>query len=274
MPILTPDDGLVAKAPEEAQTLQSAGYQQCYGKLRRNGAPPCDFNISPEAQGHVQNNGGYYTCPRCQQSHDLMSDLPWHGSQDRGDFEGEGSGFSAGGGTRIGLSLKDQSQIGEDLVQQLGEGEGLPGYGKITWVHPGGSISQSPLDMATNEWGVEVKTLGYDAIHHRFVPGRPKEKNAKNVMASARGLKGILGVLVLLNYRSSKADIYVREYPVDLTVGQGVGAFRSGNAQHLVAEIPFKNPFMQPDHPAPVSPQPTPTPASGDFLGVEDEIPF
>lgn len=263
MPILTPDDGLTAKTPEEAQTLQSAGYQQCYGTLQKKGAGACDFHIAPEAQAHVADKGGYYTCPRCYQSHDLMHDLPWHGVPEEqwGD-----EGFSAGGGTRIGLSLKDQSQIGEDLVQQLGESEaGLPGYGRVTWVHPGGSISQSPLDMATAEWGIEVKTLGYDAIHHRFIPGRPKEKADKNAMALAKGLKGVLGILVLLNYRTGLADIYAREYPVDPATGAGVGAFRSSNAQHLLAEVPFNNPFMEPDHPAPTSNNPQ---------AQEDEIPF
>jgi hypothetical protein len=253
MPILTPDDGLVAKTPEEAQALQARGYQQCYGTSSKTNAP-CDYHIAPTSQEYVKDKGGYYTCPRCLQSHDLMHDLPWHGSQNEADF----IEFSAGGGTRIGLGLKDQSQIGEDLVQELGEREGgLPGYGPITWVHPGGSISQSPLDMATDDWGIEVKTLGYDAIHHRFIPGRPKEKNNKNQMAAARGLKGVLGVLVLLNYRNSKADIYVREYPVDLATGTGVGAFRSNNAMHLLAEVPFKNPFMQPDHPAPTTANPS-----------------
>jgi hypothetical protein len=249
MPILTPDDGQVAKTPEEAQVFQTGGYQQCYGSRAKN--VPCDFHIAPEAQEYVKDKGGYYTCPRCQQSHDLMTDLPWHGVQAE-HIDQDAQGFSAGGGTRIGLSLKDQSQIGEDLVQKLGESEGgLPGYGPITWVHPGGSISQSPLDMATKDWGIEVKTLGYDAIHHRFVPGRPKEKADKNEMAAAKGLKGVLGVLVILNYRNSLADIYVREYPVDLAAGTGVGAFRSNMGQHLLAEVPFNNPFMQPDHPAP-----------------------
>ena len=248
MPILTPDDGLVARSPEEAQNLQARGWQQCYGHISDR-KTPCDFHISPEAQTYVQDKGGYYTCPRCKTSHDLLHELPWHGVPEE---QWGGEGFSAGGGTRIGLSLKDQSQIGEDLVQQLGESEtGLPGFGRITWVHPGGSISQSPLDMATNEWGIEVKTLGYDAIHHRFIPGRPKEKNDKNVMAATRGLKGVLGILVLLDYRRSVADIYVREYPVDLQAGLGVGAFRSFNATHLLAEVPFNNPFMQPEHPAP-----------------------
>jgi hypothetical protein len=252
MPILTPDDGRVAQTPEEAQVLQAKGYQQCYGTHAKRPGVPCDYHIAPEAQEYVKDKGGYYTCPRCYQSHDLMHDLPWHGSQSE-DIQD----FSAGGGTRIGLSLKDQSQIGEDLVQELGEREGgLPNYGPITWVHPGGSISQSPLDMATNEWGIEIKTLGYDAIHHRFIPGRPKEKLAKNRMAIARGLKGILGILVVLNYRNSLADIYVREYPVDITAGTGIGAFRSMNGMHLLSEIPFKNPYSDPNHPAPTTANP------------------
>ena len=187
MPILTPDDGLVAKTPEEQELLQAHDYQRCYGTMR-NGQP-CDFHISPEAKNDVQAKGGYFTCPRCQQSHDLMHDLPWHGAQ---EDEFDQRSFAAGGGTRIGLPLKDQAQIGEDLVENLKE---IPGYGPITWVHPGGAISQSPLDMATKDWGIEVKTLGYDATHHRFIPGRPKEKADKNQMALARGLKGVLGIL-------------------------------------------------------------------------------
>lgn len=244
MPILTPDDGLVARTPEEQEQLQGAGYQQCYGKVSQNQNKPCDFHIAPEAQAYIQDNGGYFTCPRCYQSHDLMHDLPWHGA-DEDSFNQES--FHAGGGTRIGLGMKEQAQIGEDLVENLKE---LPGYGPITWVHPGGAISPSPLDMTTKDWGIEIKTLGYDAMHHRFVPGRPKEKDTKNAMAAARGLKGVLGLLVILDYRRSVADIYGREFPIEL----GVGTFRSHNAQRLLAEVPFDNPFMQPEHPAPHGP--------------------
>lgn len=246
MPILTPDDGLVAKTPEEQQALQGAGYQQCYGTLKDKS--PCDYHISPEAQADVTDKGGYFTCPRCWQSHDLLHDLPWHGASEENWNPAE---FSAGGGTKIGLGMREQAQIGEDLVANLKE---LPGYGPITWVHPGGSISPSPLDMATKDWGVEVKTLGYDAMHHRFIPGRPKEKEDKNAMAAAKGLKGVLGIMVILDYRRSVADIYVREFPVDPVAGTGVGTFRSLNAQHLIAEVPFQNPFMDPAHPAPHGP--------------------
>jgi hypothetical protein len=267
MPILTPDDGLVARTPEEAQALQFRGYQQCYGtrSSKAQGAVkgPCDFHLAPEAQEYVKDKGGYYTCPRCYQSHDLMHDLPWHGVP----YEENRQGFSAGGGTRIGLSLKDQSQIGEDLVQGLGERQGgLPGYGPVTWVHPGGSVSQSPLDMATAEWGIEVKTLGYDAIHHRFIPGRAKEKSDKNAMAVAKNLKGVLGLLVILNYRTGLADIYAREFPVNPVTGAGVGTFRSGLSQHLIAEVPFKNPFMDPNHPAPTT--------AGPVDNQGEEMPF
>jgi hypothetical protein len=47
---------------------------------------------------------------------------------------------------------------------------------------------------------------------------------------------------------------------VDPVAGTGVGAFRSSNAQHLLAEVPFDNPFMQPEHPAPTTPDPDPIP--------------
>jgi hypothetical protein len=254
MPILTADDGLVAKTPEEQQTLQAAGYQQCYGTRSNLGNRPCDFHVSPEAQAHITDKGGYFTCPRCLMSHDLLHDLPWHGatreeSEQAIEQDQENSGWKAGGGTRIGIGMREQAQLGEDLVTNLKE---LPGYGPITWVHPGGAISPSPLDMATKEWGIEVKTLGYDATHHRFVPGRPKEKEDKNAMAAAKGYRGVLGILVLLNYRTSKADIYAQEFPIE----QGVSAFRSGSpgSQHLVAEVPFNNPFMDPAHPAPHGP--------------------
>jgi hypothetical protein len=217
MPILTPDDGLVARTPEEAQALQFRGYQQCYGtrSSKAQGAikGPCDFHLAPEAQEYVKDKGGYYTCPRCYQSHDLMHDLPWHGVP----YEENRQGFSAGGGTRIGLSLKDQSQIGEDLVQGLGERQGgLPGYGPVTWV--------------------------------------------------AKNLKGVLGLLVILNYRTGLADIYAREFPVNPVTGAGVGTFRSGLSQHLIAEVPFKNPFMDPNHPAPTT--------AGPVDNQGEEMPF
>jgi hypothetical protein len=240
--ILSLSDGIRVRTPEDAEQAEAAGYVKCDTAYNSRRKAPCPFFLSPEAQSAVTQAGGYYTCPVCQQSYDLLHHLPWHGVP---EDEFDQSGFHAGGGTRIGLGMDVQSQVGEDLVEQLGE---IPGYGPITWWHQGGATAPSPLDGATEDWGIEVKTLGYDAMHHRFVPGRPKEKTDKNEMAVQMGKKGILGVLVLLDYRRSVADIYVREYPTE----RGVGAFRSIQGQHLVKEIPFRNPLMDPHDPSPV----------------------
>ena len=257
--MLLTDSGERPQTPEEAQALQQQGYLKCY-----NGK--CNFHLSPDTQQNVLSNGsGYYTCPACKHSHDIMEDVPWHGApEEHSNFEfgvkpqpleeyGSGN-FEAGGGTRIGLNMEEQAQIGEDTVKNLGS---LPGYGPIVWWHEGHAGTQSPLDGATKEWGIEVKTIGYDATHHRFIPGRGSEKEAKNMLAEQMGLKGVLGVLVLLNYRTSEADIYVKEMPITPWVNstgrsiRGVAAFRSGSAQHLLERVRFDNPFLSPDNNAP-----------------------
>jgi hypothetical protein len=246
--ILNFNDGVIARDPAQAQQLEAAGYHRCYGKRAYKGQP-CDFFLSPQTVEHVKDQGGgYYSCPRCGQSFDLLEHLPWHGvSQD----EWDPSSFASGGGTRIGLPMQDQSQIGEDLIAHIGE---LP-------------------DGTTEEWGLEVKTLGYDTTHHRFIPGGVRggfdEKAAKNEMAQQLGLKGVLGILVLLDYRRSVADIYAKEMPLEGWLNgqgkmqQGVAAFRSNTAQHLIAEVPFKNPLMNPADPSPISHTP-----------VEEPMPF
>lgn len=246
MPVLSYDDGVRARTPEEAEHFSNLGYKACYGRVSQQNNIPCDFHLSPQAQANVEESGGYYTCPRCRESHDMMEELPWHGTE-------EAAQGHISGNTRIGLSRQEQADIGETLIKGLGE---IPNYGPITWWHPGGSMSPAPLDGATKDWGIEVKTLGYDATHHRFVPGGNRragydEKAEKDRKAISMGKKGVLGVLVLLNYRTSKADIYAREFPVDLTTGVGVAAFRTHNATLIATGIPFANPFAQPEHPAP-----------------------
>jgi hypothetical protein len=254
--LLGNEHGARAYSPEEAEELEKSGFSRCYKQ-------GCNFFLSPEAQSEVQNHpdAGYYTCPKCQTSWDTMSHLPWHGVPE--DYL---EPFSAGGGTRIGLSMAEQSQIGEDLIRE----HGLPGYGPIIWWHPGGATANSPLDGTTQEWGIEVKTLGFDAEHHRFVPGRPKEREAKNNAAAEMHLKGVLGVLVLLNYRTSMASVYVKEMPLGpwrTPSGQtlsGVSSFRSSSGQKLIEEVPFRNPFMNPHNGAPQPPTAQPT----------DDLPF
>jgi hypothetical protein len=190
-----------------------------------------------------------------------MSHLPWHGAPE--DYL---EPFHAGGGTRIGLSMVEQSQIGEDLIAKAG----LPGYGPIIWWHPGGASGASPLDGTTKDWGIEVKTLSFDAEHHRFIPGTTVERASKNQAAGELGLKGVLGVLVLLNFRTSMASIYVKEMPLETWHNaqgrsfNGVATFRSNAGQRLLEEVPFKNPFMNPHHQGPTPPQQQP----------EEDLPF
>lgn len=254
--LLDNEHGARAYSPEEAEELEKTGYQKCY-------KPGCNFYLSPEAQTEVQNHpdAGYYTCPKCKTSWDTMSHLPWHGAP-----EEYLEPFSAGGGTRIGLSMEEQAQIGEDLVRE----HGLPGYGPIIWWHPGGSGSKSPLDGTTKDWGIEVKTLSFDTEHHRFIPGATTDKASKNNAAAELHLQGVLGVLVLLNFRTSMASVYVKEMPLETWHNaqgrpiNGVAAFRSNAGQRLLEQVPFKNPFMNPHHIGPTPPQQQP----------EDDLPF
>jgi hypothetical protein len=267
MALLSKQDGIIAN-PQDVPNLEAAGYTKCYTMKNQRGSQrgrPCPFWLSPETVSALtQKSGGYYSCPICAESHDLLHELAWHGVPEEEAIENQRAdteqlGFQEGGGTRIGLSMQEQAEIGEQLIQSLGE---LTGYGPITWWHPGGAITPSPLDGATKDWGVEVKTIGYDAKNHRFVPGRVKEKTEKNVQAEEMGKLGVLGVLVLLDYRRSVADIYVREYPL----AKGVGAFRSNSASHLVAEVPFKNPLHDPYSGAPHTNQ--------SFANPVKEMPF
>jgi hypothetical protein len=254
--ILSNEHGARAYSPEEAEALAESGFEKCY-------RPGCNFFISPEAQQEIQSHpdAGYYTCPKCKTSWDTMAHLPWHGAPE--DFL---EPFSAGGGTRIGLNMEEQAQIGEDLIQE----HGLPGYGPIIWWHPGGAGSPSPLDGTTKEWGIEVKTLSFDTMHHRFIPGSTVDRSAKNKAAEDMGLRGVLGVLVMLNFRTSMASVYVREMPLEpwqtsmgLTL-KGVATFRTNSGQRLLENIPFVNPFMSPHNKAPHPPVQRP----------EEEIPF
>jgi hypothetical protein len=231
---------------DAAEKLQAQGWWQCPTQKDTRGKP-CGYWVNPTAIERIKQGSGYITCPNCKHSYDLLDELP------------QSDDFVAGGKSRIGIPMADQGQIGENIVSNLKE---IPGYGPIVWWHPGGSNSNSPLDGATTDWGIEVKTIAYDALHHRFAPGGESGRNTyedKNQAAEYLGLKGILGILVMLDYRRSVADIYVKPMPIEpweFTPGRftrGVAAFRKDTAQKLVAEVPFKNPYMDPNNPSPLA---------------------
>lgn len=267
MGLLTREDGAVARTPEQAQQYQEAGYVRCHnpkigaGKYR---GIPCPFWISPEGQWRVEKTmGGYYTCPFCQTSFDLLNTIPYHGmtpveAEENSQRDTDQLGYmNRMAGTVSGLALSDHGQIGENIVRQMGT---IPGYGPITSWHGDSANANSPLDGETTDWGLEIKTIDYGAKHHRFIGGgsRPRQGEPYNELTSkmqaavAEGKQGVLGVLVLLDYRRSVADIYVKEFPA---MAGKIGHFRSSAGQHLVKEVPFTNPFMDPSHPAPVFPK-------------------
>lgn len=204
-------------------------------------------------------NAGFVPCvnPSCGWMHGpgyAEQECPSCGStpEDESAFYSAQGQFAPGGWTRSGLSPTMQGQLAEKIVQDQGE---IPGYGPITWW---AETYNSPLDGGTKDWGIEVKSANVDA-HQQFVVG-VDEKTSKNAAAEQMGYKGILGLLVVLDYRRSVADVYAREFTLEPWKGkngrwsQGLGRFHARNGYHLLEEVPFENPFMSPRHPAPVNP--------------------
>lgn len=210
---------------------QSVDLQE-RGQLGNAGFVPCD---NPSCSWMHAPGQAEQACPSC------------------GADGAEPSLFNPGGWTRAGISMREQGALGEQILRGLGE---ISGYGPITWW---ADHYNSPLDAATREWGIEVKTANVDGAAQQFNLG-PDERITKNAAAAEAGYKGILGVLVILDYRRSVADIYVKEFTLAPWKGnngrwyEGVGFYRKNSDYHLVKETPFTNPFMNPQHPAPDMP--------------------
>lgn len=256
--MIPPEIGQVATDPQEIQNLLNADYQQCRNQR-------CDFYVNPEHINSIWNEWGEqsgFTCPRCTMKYGFLDPEPFGNTQNPAN-----GAFKPGGTTLAGVGLDTQGNIGEELVRQLPE---IPGYGKVSW-YP--DTYHSPLDGIVGDWGIEVKTITKDAANQRFISGRPSEKASKNLMAAERGLKGILGLLIVLDYQKSVADVYAREMPLDPQALQdpdrvhlaGIKHFRTQQADvsKLVTEIPFKNPLLDPNS---IEPQP--------FYQGNSDIPF
>lgn len=252
--ILTRQDGIVANTPDLIRDAQAGGFTQCstHASQFASTGNQCPFWMSSTAAANVEHQGGgYYTCPVCRRSHDLMHHLPWHGVTEEAATQEQIDQWSnpSGGATKIGITMTAQGQIGEQVVRDLSESNSAftQRYGKVQWWP---EAYNSPLDGATQDWGLEVKSIGADALHHRFIPGSAATKATKDQAAAQKGLKGVLGILVILNYRTSTADVYVKEHPLQ----QGIGAFRSSDfgGQYHLATVPFKSPFLDPHEASPV----------------------
>lgn len=248
-PALAPEPtGQLASSIAEVQALQMAGFYPC-----RNQA--CNYFFHPYSHEIAEN--GDTECPGCQKHYNMNHVNPFS-RFDQSDNREEDPrtrhvietpngqlAYNVGGGTIAGLSLAEQGNLAEDIVERIGD---LPGYGPITGRH---STYQSPVDLYCGDWAIEVKSVNADGKHLRFWPGSQRDRTSRNQRAEAEGFKGILGVLVVLNYRTSQADVYAREMPFkDLRVNgqikRGLYAYRAHTGTPVATHVPFDNPLLQP----------------------------
>lgn len=247
------ESGQVAKTPQEQQALVDQGFLKC-----RN--PVCSYFLSPEELSDAEHDDHFFSCPSCKLTYPLMDSSPFQlrdgGVTGTTPVEQDPNGFIPGvknrnWETKIGLSMKEQGDLAEKLVQEVGE---FPPYGPITWWSP---VYNCPIDGGIGEWGVEVKALCIDVKNDKFIITGNERKQAMIDTAKALGFKAILGIGVILDYRRSVADIYTKEMPFEERRGDngqmiwGPISFRPRTAVHFAKEVPFDNPFLNPHHEEP-----------------------
>ncbi len=152
-----------------------------------------------------------------------------------------------------------QNEIGREIIADLGH---LPKYGDIIWWD---NSNDHPFDGATSEWGIDIRTINRNDLDHYYDPdpdpdpddikGRyPHSTHNKNEAAQQMGVKGILGILVVLDYRISEADIYIKEMPLrhhldNDNMVSGVYKWHKKDASQVLTQIPFENPYHNWRHP-------------------------
>jgi hypothetical protein len=235
-------DGTLPESLLHAEELEQAGYQQCRNQLCNHMLSPDTLDSTPVDTNH--------TCAHCG-----LDQMP---------HKRPGT---PGGGTNAGITMEEQSGIGEDLVKALGE---IPGYGRIAWWHGGVAAgANSALDGATIEWGSECKTYNWTNVRKRgIINVRDKARKAQaindprifaaevqdpklNEVLNRLDFKGLLGVLVLLDFETGQADIFGHAMPKDPETGR----LEPEEVKHItrkfvIAEgIPFTSSLSDPRKP-------------------------
>lgn len=229
----------VPASPEEAQALEAQGWMKCQN-------PRCTSYLDPqEIEQAWQDNA--YTCPHCNETWYPRSVAPFEQSlKDQERLPGRGRDYE----TMVGLTKTKMGQIGEQVVRDM---DVLGKYGKIVWWTP----YHSSLDGGTDKgWGLEVKAANALSEDPRFFPGTKAEIEGKIRHALELRYSNILGILPLLNFQESVADIYVMEMGLEefeykdarghTRRGVGLVSFRPQSGARLFAEVPFNNPFLAP----------------------------
>lgn len=240
MPAYEHPDGVLASNQREVDELTQQGWDKCRNQN-------CLFMVSPQTIDELSREYGQksipYRCPHCGLSYDLAK-----------------TPGRPGGTTNAGIGMDEQAQIGEDLVEHLG---GLPGYGPFLWFHSGGWSGKSAFDAAVKGWGVEIKTVNWtntpkgrrgiidpqERLSKLRAVQNPKiwakEMNDPTLDAAIHAIghvQGLLGVLVLLDFDTGLADIFMRPMPHDPEHRSG-GIIHFGlyNAIPVAEKIPFKS---------------------------------
>lgn len=223
-------DGTLPNSLLHAESLEQQGHQQCRNQL-------CDHMHSPETLQNTYDQGGEEGVHEC--GHCGLAQTP---------FKRPGR---PGGGTNAGISMEEQSSIGESLVRALGN---IAGFGPIAWWHEGAAAgSNSALDGATTEWGIECKTYNWTNVRKRgIINARDKVRKAQaindpqlfakevgdpklNEVLNKLQFKGLLGVLVLLDFETGTADIYGHAMEKDAATGM----LDASKVQHITRKFPI-----------------------------------
>lgn len=236
----------VPASEEEKTALEQQGLMKCLN-------PRCDSFLDPEEQEAAW-RANQYDCPRCLMSYRPRSIAPFAPDLEDGMWYDDVYPYSPGGRgyeTLVGLTKDQMGKIGENVVGDL---KTLGKYGDIEWWTP---AYHGRLDGGTNAgWGIEVKAADSTMEDPRFIPGKKGDQERKIEHAIELGYTAILGILPILNFKESVADIYVREMQLGKWTYQdarghtrtavGMISFRPQSAFKLFTEVPFESPFLMP----------------------------
>lgn len=247
---LTHPDGILPNSPLHAQDLEQQGFQQCKNRF-------CMHMLGPQVANDLMAEHGPPESPGAKDARHQCS----HCGIVQNPLRAPGQ---TGGGTNAGIAMDKQGQIGEDLIQGWGE---IPGYGPILWWHSGPAAANSALDGAVAGWGVEVKS--YNWLNQRprgIINPADKATKAKAIndpalfaekikdpildkyVAEHPELKGLLGILVLLDFDNATADVFAHEMPRNPQTGRmDVADVKHVTRKLVLAEgVPFKHDLPDP----------------------------
>lgn len=153
--------------------------------------PKCNYVFTPQDVDEIQRQNGWFTCPNCGWTYNYLDE----------SFQN--------GRNRVGMTPKEMGDIGETLVNRMGQ---IPLLGEITWSSPDYNF---PIDLIAGDFGVEVKT-NHSESQPRFklggsnhAGGRQGTLQGKMMYVESEGLRPAL-VGVRLNFFTDKADVFVR----------------------------------------------------------------